>query len=44
MRIGRKEMTIDSQDGKKRSAGVKMLMKTGIVMKGTRCNGELGEN
>lgn len=38
-------MAIDSQDSKRGSAGVKkMLLKTGIVLKGTRCKGELGEN
>lgn len=38
-------MAIESQDGKRRSAGVKkMLLETRIVLKGSRCKGELGEN
>ena len=44
-RRARNELAIDSQDGKRGSAGVKkMLLKTGIVLKETRCKGELGEN
>lgn len=38
-------MAMDSQDGKRGTAVIKnMLLKTEIVLEGTRCKGELGEN